>query len=204
MDGAMPVEGTLAVSGSMPVEGVLTVSGSMPVEGTIADDAAFSVGTSKVVPIGFLADESSTDSVDEGDTGAGRMTLDRRIIVVDEGYSAGGLDIFRSIDLDETEEQVKATAGSGYGIWFSNMAPASRFLKIYNDTAANVVVGTTVPLITLALPGNSSDDISGALNVGGKGVKFDTAITVAATTGIADNDTGAPGANDVIVNVFYK
>ena len=29
-------------------------------------------------------------------------------------------------------------------------------------------------------------------------------ITVAATTGLADNDTGAPGANEVIVNVLYK
>jgi hypothetical protein len=26
----------------------------------------------------------------------------------------------------------------------------------------------------------------------------------AATTGVADNDTGAPAANDVIVNIFYK
>jgi hypothetical protein len=36
------------------------------------------------------------------------------------------------------------------------------------------------------------------------GIKFDTAITVAATTGVLDNDTGAPGANEVIVNIFYK
>jgi hypothetical protein len=27
---------------------------------------------------------------------------------------------------------------------------------------------------------------------------------VAATTGIADADTGAPAANDVIANIFYK
>jgi hypothetical protein len=36
------------------------------------------------------------------------------------------------------------------------------------------------------------------------GIGFGTAITVAATTGVADNDTGAPAANDVIVNIFYK
>lgn len=30
------------------------------------------------------------------------------------------------------------------------------------------------------------------------------AVTGGATTGIADNDTGAPGANEVIVNVLYK
>ena len=26
----------------------------------------------------------------------------------------------------------------------------------------------------------------------------------AVTTGVADNDTGAPGANDFVLNVFYK
>jgi hypothetical protein len=38
-----------------------------------------------------------------------------------------------------------------------------------------------------------------------KGVESPTfAITVAATTGVADADTGTPGANDVIINVLYK
>ncbi len=117
--------------------------------------------------------------------------------------TADGCDIFRSIDLDETEEQIKSSAGTVYGVWFSNTATATRFLKFYNDTAANVTVGTTAPVLTLALPGNSSDDISGVFAIA-QGIAFSTAITVAATTGVADNDTGAPGANDVIVNIFYK
>lgn len=117
--------------------------------------------------------------------------------------TSGGLSIFRSIDLDETEEEVKATAGQIYTLWFSNMATSTRFLKIYNATAANVTVGTTTPIMTLALPGNSSDDVSGVFG-STHGLSFDTAITVAATTGIADNDTGAPAANDVLVNIGFK
>jgi hypothetical protein len=120
------------------------------------------------------------------------------------GVATNGLTFFRSIDIDESEEEVKATAGTVYGVWFSNMATSTRFLKFYNATAANVTVGTTAPVLTLAMPGNSSDDVSGAVSAGGHGIKFDTAICVAATTGIADNDTGAPSANDCIVNVFYK
>lgn len=54
----------------------------------IADDAAFTVATSKVFPVGYLADETATDSVDEGDIGAARMTLDRKIHVVAELESA--------------------------------------------------------------------------------------------------------------------
>lgn len=169
----------------------------------LVDDAAFTPATSSVMMAGFEADESSTDSVDEGDGGAARMTLDRKQIVTPQPHTTGGLSIFRSLDLDESEEEVKDSAGQVYGVWFSNMATSTRFLKFYNATAANVTVGTTTPVITLALPGNSSDDISGVFSTT-MGIAFDTAITVAATTALADNDTGAPSANDVIVNVFYR
>ena len=117
--------------------------------------------------------------------------------------TSGGTSIYRSLDLDETEEEVKATAGQVYGMWVTNTATSTRWLKFYNATAASVTVGTTTPVITWAIPGNTSDDIS-ALFGSGTGIAFDTAITVAATTGVADADTGAPAANDVIVNVFYK
>lgn len=48
----------------------------------IADDAAFTPATSKVMMAGFQADEASTDSVDEGDAGAARMSLDRKQYVI--------------------------------------------------------------------------------------------------------------------------
>jgi hypothetical protein len=169
----------------------------------IVDDAAFTPATSKVIMAGFEADEGSTDSVDEGDAGAGRMTLDRKQIVNPQPHTAGGLSIFRSIDLDETEEEVKATAGQVYSMWVSNMATSTRFVKFYNLTAANTTVGSSTPVITIAIPGNTSDDVTGLFG-GAYGFAFDTAISVAATTGIADADTGAPAANDVIANIFYK
>jgi hypothetical protein len=132
------------------------------------------------------------------------MTLDRKVIVTPQPHTSGGLTIFRSLDLDETEEEVKGSAGQIYGCWVTNTATSTRWLKVYNATAANVTVGTTTPVITIGIPGNTSDDISGVFANGGMGIAFDTAITVAATTGVADNDTGAPAANDVIVNVFYR
>lgn len=172
---------------------------------SIADDAAFTVGSTSLTPVGFLADETSTDSVDEGDAGVGRMTLDRKQIVVDQPHTQGGCSIFRSLDLDESEEEVKATRGQVYGVWFTNRATTPRYLKFYNATAANVTVGTTTPVLTIELPANASDHITGDLEVaGGKGAEFDTAITVAATTGLADSDTGVPAANDVVVNIFFK
>lgn len=192
--------GTFAVQ----VDGAALTALQLIDNASIADDAAFTPGTTGVNMAGFTADETSTDSVDEGDGGAARMTLDRRQIVVPQPHSSGGLSIFRSLDIDETEEDVKTSAGAVYGVWVTNTATSTRWLKFYNATAANVTVGTTTPVITIGIPGNSSDDISGNFGPGGVGIQFDTAISVAATTGVADNDTGAPGTNDVIVNIFYK
>ena len=182
----------------------LTVSPSASSPGFIADDAAFTPGTTIVRMAGFQADETSTDSVDEGDGGAARMTLDRKQIVTIQPHTQGGLSIMRSLDIDETEEDVKTSRGQLYSVFACNTATSTRYLKFYNATAANVTVGTTTPVLTIPIPGNASDDIAAVINFGSHGVEFDTAISVACTTGLADNDTGAPAANDVIINVFYK
>lgn len=48
----------------------------------LTDDSAFSVGVDKVQVGGFLADETTPDSIDEGDVGAARITLDRKQLMV--------------------------------------------------------------------------------------------------------------------------
>ena len=170
----------------------------------LVDDAAFTPATSSVMMAGFEADESSTDSVDEGDAGAARMTLDRKIIVTPQPHTAGGCSIFRTLDLDETEEDVKTSAGQIYGIFAINTTNAAIYLKFYNLTAANTTVGSSTPVMTLPVPGDNNTDGAGFYLPFPVGVAFDTAICAAATTGVADNDTGAPGANALIVHVFYK
>ncbi len=168
----------------------------------LVDDAAFTPATSSVNMAGFQADETATDSVDEGDAGAARMTLDRKQIVTVQGHTAGGLTIFRSLDIDETEEEIKASAGTLYFIHAMNMVSTARYLKFYNATAANVTVGSTTPVLTLPIPANSTTGAGFTVSIP-QGLAFATAITVACTTGVADADTGAPGANDVIINIGY-
>lgn len=121
------------------------------------------------------------------------------------GAATGGHDTFRSLDLDVTEEDVKTSAGTVYGIIFTNVASSTRWLKLYNATAASVTVGTTTPLLTIGLPGTAGgSDITGSIPIPEGGIAFSTAICAAATTGQADNDTGDPGANEVTVNILYK
>jgi hypothetical protein len=116
--------------------------------------------------------------------------------------TSGGPTIFRSLDLDETEEEVKSSAGQIYGYIITNFATSTRYVKFYNATAANTTVGTTTPIITIPVPGNASDDTT-LVQQFAIGIPFGTALSVAATTGLADNDTGAPGASDVAITVFY-
>jgi hypothetical protein len=58
--------------------------------------------------------------------------------------------------------------------------------------------------MTLPVPGNNDTDGAGFYLPFPFGVACDTAISAAATTAVADNDTGAPGANALIVQIFYK
>lgn len=61
-----------------------TSTSTASTDSTLADDAAFTPTTTQVTPVGFFADETATDSVDEGDIGAARMTLTRKQITASE------------------------------------------------------------------------------------------------------------------------
>jgi hypothetical protein len=111
--------------------------------------------------------------------------------------------VFRTLDADETEEEVSATPCTVYGMWVTNTSSATAYVKLYNGTSSAINTSTDVALITIGIPGNASDDVSGVFNVGGMGIRFSTACCVAAGTTAADTST-VPGESTVICNVFYK
>lgn len=120
------------------------------------------------------------------------------------GLPIGGAHtLFRSIDVDETEDEIKGEAGALFSLIAINASAAVLYLKLYDAAAADVVVGTTIPALTIPVP--TTGDTNGAgfvWDIPG-GLDFQNGISVAATTGIADNDTGAPGANEMIVNAAF-
>lgn len=202
---SITVDGSVSLAAAIPAGtnnigdvDVLTLPGSLA---GVADDAAFTVGTTPVLPVGFIADQASTDSVNEGDVGAARMTLDRKqIATLAPSVDTEGASIAMNIDVDETEDAVKASAGKILGWYLYNDGAAEVYVKFYNDTVANVVVGTTTPALTIPVPAGSAANVSFA-DMGG--IPFSAAITIAATTGVGTADTGAPAANQVIANVLY-
>jgi hypothetical protein len=171
----------------------------------VAHDAADSGNPSKIG--GYASAAVPTAVTAAADRVNGWFTLEGAQAVVPLPHTHGGCDIFRSLDLDETEEAVKATAGCLYKLRITNRTTAARYVKLYNATTANTTVGTTTPIDTIVVPASGgSADLATVIteNFGGVGMTFGTALSIAATTGCADNDTGAPGANDVIVTAYYK
>ncbi len=113
--------------------------------------------------------------------------------------------IYKNIDVDESEDQISATEGQIYWVHCINLSASVLYLKLYDSTAADVVVGTTVPDFTFAIPTQGSTDGAGfTLTMGPSGTAFLTAISLACTTGIADADSGAPAANVCVVNLAYS
>lgn len=114
--------------------------------------------------------------------------------------TSGGCSILKSLDVDETEDEIKGSAGQIYGYFFFNAhASALRYLKFYDATAAGTTVGSTVPIFTMPIVAQTAGHISFATPIA-----CANGISIAATTGLADADTGAPGANEVVAWVEYK
>lgn len=153
--------------------------------------------------IGKLAANSGVDigDVDVTSISAGSNLIGD--VGISGARTSGGTTLYKNIDVDESEDQVKGTAGQVYWIHAINVGSSVRYLKFYNATAASVTVGTTVPDLTFPVPTQGDANGAGFTLSIPNGIAFGTAITIAATTGVADNDSGAPGANEVIVNLGY-
>lgn len=163
----------------------------------IVDDAAFTPATSRVLMAGFEADETATDSVDEGDGGAARMTLDRKIIMTLQPHTAGGLTTFMASGSDgssilvATAQAIKASAGQLYGYYMFNPEAAVTFVHFYNTAQASVTVGTTNPLFTVAVPAGSAANLAVP-----QGITFSNAgWSCAATTTAGGNTAPATGVS---------
>lgn len=110
---------------------------------------------------------------------------------------------FVNLDVDETEDAIKATPGTLLAIVAYNMTASPRWLKLFDATVANTTVGTTVPVFVTLVPAGTTDKTGVVIPLGPTGIGFANAITIAATTGFANTDVGPPGNNDVIVSGVY-
>lgn len=200
---------TIATDDSVPVTnaGITTIAGA--VSGTEMQVDVLTMPSTAVTNAGTFATQATlqaNNGVDIGDVDVTSISAGTNLIG-DVGISgartSGGTTLYRNIDVDESEDQIKATAGQVYWVHAMNLSATVKYLKFYNATAATVVVGTTVPDLTFPIPTQGDTNGAGFALAIPNGIAFGTAITIAATTGIADADSGAPGANEVVVNLGY-
>jgi hypothetical protein len=116
-------------------------------------------------------------------------------------FNGGGASTYKLISLASTNANiVKASKGNLSSIIAIGLTSDVRYLKLY-DKATAPTVGTDVPVLTIPIPANTQ---GAGLAISLKdSVEFDLGIGIAITSGSADNDTGAIGAGDVIVNLIY-
>lgn len=92
--------------------------------------------------------------------------------------------------------QVKASAGRVYKIVLFNLSAATKFIK-FSNVASGLTVGTTTvtQTIPLAVGANNLDFPAG--------LSFATGIALGITGAVADTDTTATAANDVVGFLLY-
>ncbi len=181
----------------------LTLNGAAVVAGANVDDSAFTPGTTRVVAVGLQADETATDSVDEGDVGCPRMTLDRKAITTEYVHAAaGGSSNYTALSTAAVlTAEIKSSAGKVFGIQCFNTNAAARYVRLYNQTGAPASTDTANVVWQGIIPGATTG--AGFVVQFPKGKQFTTGIGIRATTGIAHNDTGALAANELTFNVDY-
>ncbi len=137
------------------------------------------------------------------DTGALRVSLAPGTSSISS--ASYGVTSYRNTALSNAAQAVKASAGNIFSVQIINTNPSAVFVKLYDIAAASVVVGTSAVKRTLLCPGGSLAN-PGYVYLHGDALplfsNFGTAIAVAATANLADNDTAAPTAA-INVNIIY-
>jgi len=170
----------------------LDVNATVTIETAYVDDSAFTIGTDKVNAQGYLADEVATDSVDEGDIGLARMTLDRRIITSSE--QSGTWDIGTVTTLTGITNDVNIADG-GNTITVDGTVAISGTVAVTQSGTWNIATVTTLTGITndvnIADGGNS-------ITVDAANLDIRDLTHVSDTVGIGDGTTLADVLNGTI------
>lgn len=233
ISGTVPVSGTFypatqPVSGTVGVSGTVTVDGSnvtQPVSGTVAvsnfpttqavsgtfwqatQPVSGSVTVSNLPATQAVSWTSQSVSI----TGTPTVSLSGTNTVTQTPATSGGLSAASALSAASTNATVvKSSAGQVFGWVITNTSASPRYIKFYNKSTTPTV-GTDTPFLRLMVPGNTSgaglvaaEFVNGITFAAGNAIGGAPGIGYAITVNAGDSDTTVIGANEVIVNVFYK
>ena len=124
-----------------------------------------------------ITDGTNTAGVKAASTGA--ALTDPALVVAVSPNSA--MTHFVNRGLVGTAVAVKASAGNLYAVQVNNTDSSAAFIQFWNTAQGGVTVGTTAPVLELAVPAGNST-VQCANWAFPSGIPFSTAITVASTT----------------------
>lgn len=111
--------------------------------------------------------------------------------------TSGGLSTFHLASAGTTNAtNIKASAGQLFGWYVYNSNAAARKVAFHN-TAGTPTAGASLHS-SLVIPPLSAANVELS-----NGIAFGTGIAITTVTGLADNDSAAVAANDLIINIFY-
>lgn len=198
-------EAIVLATGSNTV-GEVTIGAATTAAGDLAkaEDAVHSSGDVGVMSLGVRDTSPAATSGTDGDYEPYHVNDDGGMWVTPTPSHQGGNSFFSSIDLDESEEQVSATACTVSYMYFWNATAAPLWVQIFNATAASIAPGSDAPDMNFPIPANADSDVAGiTIPIPNGGIQFTTALSVAVTTGSGTN-SGAPGANEAGGIIIYK
>ena len=149
----------------------------------------------------FVANAGSGGSTFASDDVSGVQYPRVKISYGPDGTAQEGWTLARLVSAASTNAtSLKASAGLLTLVYAVNLNAAVRYLKFYNKASAPTV-GTDTPVLTLPIPASTTG--AGFMLVVPGGLAFSTGIAYATTTGVADSDTAAVAANEIIVAFGY-
>lgn len=110
-------------------------------------------------------------------------------------------NVLTNLDVDESATADIARPCTLKGFIASNKNAATLYLKFYNKATA-ATVGTDTPILTIGV--GVTGTIGSEKVFFPDGIAFSAGLSLGATTAAAVADTGAPGANDLLVNLLYE
>ncbi len=127
--------GTLTVDGTVAVTGVATeatlasllTSSQLIDDAIVADDAAFTPATTKVMMAGFEFDDTTPDSVNEGDAGAARMSANRNVYV-------------QIRDAAGNERGLAVDASNRIAVTVATLPASTNTIEVVGDAAAGATI----------------------------------------------------------------
>jgi hypothetical protein len=179
-----------------------TVSGAMSVASKVLHDAA-DVAAEGPVKIGGYASAAAPTAVSAADRVASWFTLNGAQVVAPIAHTVGGTTPYSALSTGAVlTAEVKGSAGQIYSVQCFNNGANEVFIRLYNQTGAPASTDGASIIWRGMIPGNAA--AAGFVVSIPLGIACATGIGVRVSAAVADNDTTALTANEVMVNVQYK